>query len=78
METRTAIGVSTFTHTITGLRLICKCPPPNLPPGWPKGIRINPNTTPVASPRKTKDQGNIGLLITKIATISKEAFEALD
>ena len=52
--------------------------PSKLPPGWPKGIRTNPNTTPVASPRKAKDQGNIRLWITKIATISKEAFEALD
>ena len=48
------------------------------PPGWPKGIRTNPNTTPVASPKRTKDQGNIGLCITKIATISKEAFKVLN
>ena len=26
MEMRTAIGVSTFTHTFTWLRLLCKCP----------------------------------------------------
>ena len=77
MEMMTAIAVSTFTHTITGLRLLCKCPSkPAL--GRPKGIRTNPNTTPVASPRKAKDQDNIGLWITKIATISKEAFKALD
>ena len=30
MEMRTVIGVNTFTHTTTGLRLLCKCPPPNL------------------------------------------------
>ena len=52
---------------------------PSKPPlGWPKGIRTNPNTNPITSPRKPKDQSNIGLHITKIATISKETFDALD
>ena len=48
------------------------------PPGWPEGIRTNPNTNPVSSPKKRKGQGNIGLHIAKIAIISKQAFDALD
>ena len=51
--------------------------PSKPPPGWPKGIRTNPNTNQVTLPRKPKDQDNIGLHITKIATISKEAFDTL-
>ena len=46
-------------------------------PGWPKGIRTNPTTHQVASPNNPKDQGNIRLHITKITTISKEAFYCL-
>ena len=54
--------------------------PSKPPPGWPKGIRTNPNTnsTAPASPQRPKGQSNIGLHITKIASISKEAFDALD
>ena len=54
--------------------------PSKPPPGWPKGIRTNPNTniTAISSPQKPKSQGNIGLQITKIASISNEAFDAFD
>ena len=48
------------------------------PPGWPKGIRTNPNTNPITLPHKQKGQNSIGLCITKIASIFKEAFDALD
>ena len=50
-----------------------------LHPGWPKGIRTNPTVHQVtSSSTNPKDPNNIGLQITKIATISKEAFAALD
>ena len=53
--------------------------PSKPPPGWPKGIRTNPTTNQVTcSPTNPKDPGNIGLQITKITTISKEAFATLD
>ena len=54
---------------------------PSKPPlGWPKGIRTNPNTniTTTTSLQKPTSQGNIGLQITKIASISKEAFNAFN
>ena len=52
--------------------------PSKPPPGWPKGIRTNPTTQVTCSPSNPNDSNNIGLHITKIATISKEAFAALD
>ena len=54
--------------------------PSKPPPGWPKGIRTNPNTNTATtnSPQKPKNQSNIGLQITKVASISKEAFDAFD
>ena len=51
--------------------------PSKPPPGWPKGIRTNPTTYQVMTPENPKDPNNIGLHITKIATILKEAFAAL-
>ena len=47
-------------------------------PGWSKGIRTNPTTYQVTMPEYSKGPNNIGLHITKIAIISKEAFTALD
>ena len=76
-EMRKANGASTFTHTTTGLRLLCKLPL-QTSPGWPKGIRTNPATYQVTTPEHPKDPSNIGLCITKIATILKEAFATLD
>ena len=52
--------------------------PSQPPPGWPKGIRTNPTTQIACSPTNSKDSNNIGLHITKITTISKEAFATLD
>ena len=53
--------------------------PSKYPSGWPKGIRTNPTVHQVtSSPTNTKDPNNIGLCITKIATISKEPFATLD
>ena len=53
--------------------------PSKPPPGWPKGIRTNPTTHQIAcSPTNPNDSNNIGLHITKIATISKEVFASLD
>ena len=52
--------------------------PSKPPPGWPKGIRTNPTTQVACSATNPNDSNNIGLYITKIATISKEAFAALD
>ena len=53
--------------------------PSKPPPGWPKGIRTNPTVHQVtSSPINPKDPDNMGLQITKIATISKEAFATLD
>ena len=53
--------------------------PSKPPPGWPKGIRTSPTSHQVTcSPANPKDPNNIELHITKIATISKEAFAALD
>ena len=78
-DMRTVSGVSTFTHTTTGLKLLCRSHPLKPPPGWPKGIRTNPTIHQVASsPTNPKDPNNIGLQITKIVTISKEAFATLD
>ena len=53
---------------------------PSKPPqGWPKGIRTNPTAHQITcSPTYPNDSNNIGLHITKIATISKEAFGILD
>ena len=53
--------------------------PSKPPPGWPKGIRTNPTTHQITClPTNLNDSNNIGLHITKIATISKEAFATLD
>ena len=53
--------------------------PSKPPPDWPKGIRTNPTTHQVTcSPTNPKDPNDIGLQITKITTISKESFAALD
>ena len=52
--------------------------PSKPPPGWPKGIRTNLSTYRVTIPNNSNDQDSIGLHITKIATISKETFAALD
>ena len=52
--------------------------PSKPPPGWPKGIRTKPTAQVACSPTNPNDSNNIGLCITKIATISKEVFAALD
>ena len=53
--------------------------PSKAPSGWPMGIRTNPTTHQIiCSPTNPNDSDNIGLCITKIATISKEAFATLD
>ena len=43
--------------------------PSKPPPGWPKGIRTNPTTYQVTTLETSKDPNNIGLCITKTATI---------
>ena len=49
------------------------------PLSWTKGIRTNLTTHQIAcSPTNPNDSNNIGLCITKITTISKEAFATLD
>ena len=64
MEMRTVIGVNTFTHTITGLRPLCKCPPPNLPQVGPKAL--GPTITLLQwhhqGKQKTKVTSGYGLL----------------
>ena len=53
--------------------------PSKPPPGLPKCIRTNPTIHQVTpSPINPKDPNNIRLQITKIVTISKEAFATLD
>ena len=53
--------------------------PSKPPPGWTKGIRTNTTANQVTcSSTNPTDHGNIRLRITKIVTISKEAFATLD
>ena len=52
--------------------------PSKPPPGWPKGIRTNLAAQIACSPTNPNDSNNIGLHITKITTILKEAFATLD
>ena len=52
--------------------------PSKPPPGWPKGITTNPTGQVTSSPPNPNDSNNIGLCITKMATISKEAFATLN
>ena len=73
----TVSGVSICTNNYRA-KAPSQVSPSKPPPGWPKGIRTNPTAQVACPPTNPNDSNNIGLHITKIATISKEAFAALD